>query len=165
VTSKAGALLGALLAGCSPGPPAPAGEGFDAIAFFSGRTHGEGVLKVVARDPVALRVDSVGRRTGRDALSLVQRIHEGDKPPRERTWRLRRDGPGRFGGGLSDARGTVSVVAQGRALAIAYTMHNGMTVEQRLLLRPGGRVVDNRMTIRLLGARIARIDEVIAKLD
>ena len=37
--------------------------------------------------------------------------------------------------------------------------------EQVLTLQPGGRKVINRMTIRKLGMTVARVEEVITKID
>ncbi len=155
-------LLCALLAAA---PPVPAPPAFDPLRFFAGRTRGVAELKVVlrARTPVTVR----GRGTlGPDgSLALEQTVVEGDKPPRIRHWRLRRVGPGRYAGTLTDARGPVEAVVEGRRMQLRFTSTGGFRVRQTLTLLPDGCTLANRLEARRFGIRLAVLTERISKLD
>ena len=159
-----------MLAGCievpgdvDPVPPAP-GPAFDAFAFFTGRSAGEGELATLFSDPVPIRVESEGRMEG-EVLVLDQRIRQGDKPARTRQWRLEQTGPMRWEGSLTDADGRVVTSASGNALTIDYPMEDGLQVHQRLTLAPDGSRAHNRMTVRALGLLVvARLEEDIRRL-
>ena len=71
--------------------------------------------------------------------------------------------PIRHTGTLTDASGPVETVAIGRAIRIRYPMKGGLTVEQWLILLPGGRAIDNRMTVHKWGMRVATLRERIEK--
>ena len=161
------ALVALALGGCSAEAPLPADPGarFDPVAFFAGRSHGDAVLRVAFSDPVWVKVDSAGRRTGGGGLSLDQSIREGDKPARKRRWVMRPAGTGQFAGTLTDADGPVAIAVAGPRATIAYRMKNGLEVRQELALQPGGRTLANRLVVRKFGVRVARLDETIRKLD
>ena len=131
--------------------------------FFSGRTHGENVLKVVFKRPAKLAVDSVGRREGKDFV-LIDTVREEGKPVRERRWVMRPAGPNRYTGTLTDAVGPVEVTVSGKAATIRYTMHGGLKVDQRLELRDS-RTLSNRVVVKKFGMRFARVEGTIRKLD
>ena len=153
------------LAGCSVPPEAPSPQPlFDPVAFFTGRTHGEGIIDPLVGAKSRLRVDSVGH-ADRGGILLVQRIEEGTKPARIRRWRLKPVAPGRYGGWLTDAEGAISAERDGNTLAIRYRTPAGLDVEQMLTLRPDRRTVGNRMTIRKWGLPVARVKERITKVD
>ena len=134
------------------------------VDFFTGRTRGEGTLKIVLQKPGRISVDSVGR-AGKDGwLRLDQSIHEPGKPPRRRFWRFRQVGPNRFIGTLSDAAGPVRIDRHGQRLRIRYTNRNNLAFEQ-WLTPAGPRRVHNNMRIRRFGIILAHVDEVIRKLD
>lgn len=158
------ALALALGACGSPPPPEASepGEAFDPIAFFTGRTHGEGTLDQVLKGSRRLTVDSIGRER-KDGLILTQRISVAGEPPRTRNWLLRRTGPGRFAGSLTDADGPVETTAIGRAIRIRYPLKGGLEVEQWLVALPGGRSLDNRLTVTKWGIRVASLRERITK--
>jgi hypothetical protein len=154
-------LLIALAALAATAPP-PAARPLDPIAFFEGRSHGDGRLSVLLKKPVTIRVDSVGRRVGR-ALVLDQRIQEQGKPARNRRWVLRPTSAGRFTGTLTDATGPVVVTSDDRTIEIRYPMKNGLQVEQTLTPIEGGRAIDNVMKVRKFGLPVATLREHIRK--
>lgn len=151
------------LAACAPSPPpVSAGPAFDPITFFEGRTRGTGELSVVLSQPRSLTVEGVGRVRPDGALVLRQRVEEEGRPPRNRRWEIRRTGPGRYAGALSDATGPVRAEASGGRLRIRYPSADGQ-VEQWLTLSPDGRSARNRLTVKRLGVVVARVEEVIRK--
>jgi hypothetical protein len=75
---------------------APAHAAFNPVDFFRGKTHGEGMLKIIFQSPKKMTVDSVGRSDGDGSLVLEQSVHEPGKPPRIRYWRMRQTAPDRF---------------------------------------------------------------------
>ena len=78
----------------------------DPMRFFEGRTEGVSTVKVIARKPFTSR--TLGRGQIADGmLTLVQRVHEDDKAPFDRRWRMKQVGPGRFTGTMSEAVGPV----------------------------------------------------------
>jgi hypothetical protein len=154
------------LAACTPSPEHPeraaAAPHFAVTAFFGGASHGEGMLKVTLRKPVAIHVRSFGR-VDRGTLILDQKIVEGAKPPRTRQWRIREVAPGRYAGTLSDAAGPVTGDVSGNRLTLRFAMRGRLQATQWLTLQPGGRVALNGMAIRKWGVRIASLEERIAK--
>ena len=157
-------LLAIALGGCvSPAPAMP--PTFDPLAFFTGPSRGEGTLKIIARPSVAIRVESHGRPDGKGGIILDQTIREGAKPARQRRWVLRRTSPTTMAGTITDAPGPVAGRLDGDRLILAYRMKDGLKAEQVLTIQPGGRSLVNRMTVRKFGLPVARVEEVIAKVD
>lgn len=155
-------LVGCVSTGMPRGVPASTPR-YDALMFFDGHQSGDGVLKVVMRKAVEMRVEGRGQRSG-DTLVLVQQVVEGDKPERRRNWKLTRVAPDRWEGTLSDATGPVVATANGNTLSIDYDSDEG-AVHQTIMLEPGGRVAQNHLTVRKLGIVVAVLDETIRKLD
>lgn len=151
------------LCGCASNITLPAvGREFQPIAFFEGRSHGDGELRKLFSSPVTVSVDSVGRlRNG--TLVLDQTIREGGKPPSIRRWTIVRAGPG-YSGTLTDAIGNVEGRVDGPRLYIRYTMKHGLTVQQQLAEQPDGRTVLNRLVVYKLGVRVATLNEIIRKV-
>jgi len=116
--------------------PAPV---FAPERFFVGRTHGEGVLRVALRAPVRTIVDGDGRIERDGTLVLTQRVQQGDKPVRERRWRIHADGAGQYTGSLTDAEGAVTGVTRGNLLHLSFRMKGGLAVQQDLFSRRTGR--------------------------
>lgn len=162
-----GAPLGLLaLAACTAAAPPEAsqpGPAFDPVAFFTGATHGDGKLDQVMKGTRTVTVDSIGRPEPDGTLTLIQRIAMQGDPPRTRVWKFRTVAPGRYAGTLTDASGPVETVAIGRAIRIRYPMKGGLTVEQWLTALPGGRALDNRMTVHKWGMKVATLRERIEK--
>lgn len=161
------AVLALPLAGCNVGTVLPADQGasFDPIAFFEGRTRGEGTLHKVIGGDSLVTVESFGTRDRRGGLVLDQVIRRGTKPPSQRRWVMRPVTPGRFTGTLTEAEGPVEGTVSGPRATIRYRTKDGFHIEQHLALQPGGRVLLNELNVRRGGIRVARLDERIRKLD
>lgn len=144
--------------------PLTVGPDLQPMAFFLGRTHGEGELDKLFSRPVRVAVDSVGRRQG-DMLVLDQTIYEGRSPPSVRRWTMRPVGINRYSGTLTDATGPVSVVVSGSHADIRYKTKSGFEVEQELVLQSDGKTILNRLRAHKLGIRVAALDETIRKLN
>ena len=153
------AACSALAASAAPSQSAPS---FDAVAFFTGNTTGEGTLKKMFSAAQVVRVTGRGRVEG-GVLVLDQTVSITGEPRRERQWRLRAGAPGRWSGTLSDAKGPVLAQASGAVLTIAYTSDEGMGITQTVTLAPDGNSARNRMKIRKLGMTVATIDETITR--
>ena len=151
------ALLGLLLLAQAP---AAAPE-----QFFVGRTQGTGTVNVILSGRHGVRVHSRGRMERGGALVLDQRIEEEGKPARNRSWRLVRSGGNRVTGTITDARGPVTGEVVGNVLNLRYRLAEGPTVEQRITFQPGGRIAQNRMTIRRFGFTVATVEETIRRVD
>lgn len=137
----------------------------DMLSFFTGKTHAENVLKIVLKRPAKLIVDSVGGKGDRGDFVLIDTVREEGKPVRTRKWVMRPAGPNRFTGALSDAVGPVDVTVSGNEARIRYTMKGGLKVEQRLELQGDGKSLSNKVIVRKLGLKFARVEGTIRKLD
>ncbi|MEO7276873.1 MAG: DUF3833 family protein [Sphingomicrobium sp.] len=156
--------MNALIAAALVVAAGPAEAPFDPISFFRGRTHGEGIVKIIFTGTKQVSVDSLGHDEKDGSLLLRQHIHEGTKPVRVRYWRLRQTTPGHFAGTLSDAAGPVEVDLVGNAVHIRYTDKDHLNIDQ--WLRPSGpTTLRNRMRVKRFGIVVAHVDEVIRKLD
>lgn len=170
-------MLGACVSTPDSAAPVALAEAprFDPFTFFVGESRGEGTLAKVLSDPVPIRVESMGRievetRPGalwaeppRKVLVLDQVVHEGDKPARQRQWRLTEIAPGRYEGTLSDAIGPVSARSEGNRLTITFTMKGGFAVRQELTLSPDGTHAANVMRVSKLGLTVAVLSEDIVR--
>ena len=170
-TGRMAATLALLagLSGCvSAGrlPPARAdAPALDALGFFAGQSRGEGTLKIALRRPRAVTVASVGRWGSDGGLILDQTVTLAGQPATQRQWQLRRDGPGAFAGSLSDAAGPVAGRFEGNRLHLRFTMKGGLRADQWLALQPGGKVLHNVMIVRKFGLPLARLEEVITRME
>jgi hypothetical protein len=156
----------ALAAASVTSPVLPTGSSatLDPIVFFSGRSHGEGKLDTMLKRPVALVVESHGKRQG-DTLILDQTIREGAKPARARRWVMRPIAPGRYTGTLTEAEGPVIVSVVGPRAYIRYRMRGGLEVDQQLALQSDEMSLLNRLYVRKFGVRVATVHETIRKLN
>jgi hypothetical protein len=137
---------------------------FNPVDFFRGRTHGDGTLKVIFQPSKTIRVDSLGSTEKDGSLLLKQVIHEPEKPPRTRYWRLRQEGPNSFSGTLTDAASTVRVDVTKDQVRIRYKGKDHLDFDQRLT-PVGPNEVRNRMKVKRFGITVAHFDELIRKLD
>ena len=161
----AAAIAGAaLMVGAAPAA-APQGRSLELTEFFSGRTHGEGILRVAFRKPVKHIVDSVGRRGPNGEFILIDKIKEGDDPVRERRWVMRSTGANGYSGTMTDAVGPVRVTVAGPKATIRYKMKGGISIDQQLTLQGDGNTLANHVTGKRLGVRVARLEGFIRKLD
>lgn len=142
----------------------PAHAEFNPVEFFRGKTHGEGVLKIIFQAPKHISVDSEGSAEKDGSLLLKQTIHEPEKPPRVRYWRMRQTGPRSFEGTLTDAASPVRVDVEGARIRIRYQGKDHLNFDQ-WLTPAGPKEVHNAMKVKRFGIIVAHYDEVIRKLD
>lgn len=157
-----------LLAGCvasSPRPelraPAPV---FSTETFFTGRTEGEGRLKIAFSRTKHVAVHGTGHVEPDGTLVLDQIVETQGKPATRRTWHIHRTAAGGYAGTLSDAAGPVTGEVAGNRLHLAFPMRGGFRAEQWLYLRPGGQVALNRLVVRKLGVTVAALTETIRRV-
>lgn len=162
---KATTALAVAALAASTGSTADPGPTLDMIQFFTGRTHGENVIKIAFHGPHKLIVDSVGGRNKEGEFVLIDNVQEEGKPARKRTWVMRPSGANHFTGSLSDAIGPVEVSVSGDSASIRYTMRDGhLGIDQQLKLRRDGSLA-NHVVARKFGIKAAQIDGSIRKLD
>ncbi|MGE5563445.1 MAG: DUF3833 family protein [Bacillota bacterium] len=155
-------LLALALAGSAAADPAPK---LDMLAFFTGRTHADNVIKIALKGSHKLIVDSVGGRNKEGQFVLIDTVREEGKPERKRTWVMHPDGPNHFTGVLSDAKGPVDVTVSGNGAVIRYVMkEGGLKIEQDLQLQRDG-TLSNHVIARKFGLKFAQADGTIRKLD
>jgi len=142
----------------------PAHAAFNPVDFFRGKTHGDGVLKIIFQSAKRMTVDSEGRTEKDGSLLLEQTIHEPGKPPRTRYWRLRETGPNRYEGSLTDAASAVRVDVDKDSVRIRYKGKDHLDFDQ-LLTPDGPRQVHNSMRVKRFGFTVAHFEETIRKLD
>lgn len=160
----AAALLLAVAAtgASSAGEPEPK---LNMLDFFTGHTHADNVIKIVLHGPHKLVVDSVGGRNKEGEFVLIDTVLEEGKPARKRTWVMHPQGPGRFTGTLSDAKGPVNVVVDGGAATVTYEMkEGGLKIVQLLHLDRDG-TLSNYVVAKKFGFKFAQVDGTIRKLD
>ena len=157
-------LLALALGGCASRLlPAPDDVRFDPIRFFHAPAEGRGTLYKLIGKPVPVHVTS--RSEGDlNHLRVVQLIREGDKPPRERTWTIRRVGDGQYTATLTDAAGPVRMTVEGGRAFIRYRTEDGLVIDQQLALHGRAAILCNRLTVRKLGVRVAWLSETIRRL-
>ena len=145
---------------------APAAEPkLDMLAFFSGHTHADNLIKIALHGPHKLIVDSIGGRNKEGQFVLIDTVQEEGKPTRKRTWVMHPDGPNHFTGSLSDANGPVDVTVSGNSASIRYVMkEGGLKVQQDLQLRSDG-TVSNHVIAKKFGLKFAQVDGTIRKAD
>ena len=158
--------LASVVSGCGANVKLPTdhGSAFNPIAFFIGRTRGDGELKKLFSRSIEVRVDSVGRKQG-DMLVLDQTIREPGKPASTRRWRLRFIDAVHYTGSLTDAVGPVQITVKGSGAEITYTMKGDFLVRQQLAVQEDGRTMLNRLEVRKFGLRVASLNETIRKLN
>ena len=143
---------------------APAQAAFNPVEFFRGRTHGEGMLKIIFQSAKKMSVDSEGVAEKDGSLVLKQVIHEPGKLPRTRFWRMRQTAPDRFEGTLTDAASPVRVDVGKDSIRIRYTAKDHLNFDQTLT-PVSAKEVHNQMKVKRFGITVANYDETIRKLD
>jgi hypothetical protein len=158
----AAALLGAAAAAsAAPDPPK-----LDMLAFFTGRTHADNIIKIALHSPHKLIVDSIGGHNKEGEFVLIDTVHEEGKPVRTRTWVMHPVGPDHFTGSLSDAIGPVDVVVRGNSATISYIMRDGhLRIAQQMELEENGKSLSNHVVAKKFGLTFAHVDGTIHKLD
>ena len=141
------------------------GQKLDMLDFFTGKTHGDNVMKTAFHRPHKLIVDSVGGHNKEGEFILIDNVQEEGKPARKRVWAMHPAGTNHFTGSLSDAVGPVDVNVSGDTATIRYTMKDGhIAIDQRLQLQRDGSL-SNRVVARKFGMKFGQVDGTIRKLD
>jgi hypothetical protein len=159
----AAAALLALSATASAAPEKPK---LDMMAFFTGKTHADNVIKIALHAPHKLIVDSIGGRNKEGEFVLIETVREEGKPERKRSWVMHPVGPDHFSGVLTDAVGPVDIVVSGPSATIRYTMkERNLKVVQQLQLQADGKSLANHVVARKFGLTFAKVDGTVRKLD
>ena len=135
------------------------------LRFFEGRTETIGIMKMIMKKPHRVRSVGHGKITADGTLVLVQKVHDDGEPPKERTWRIRKVGPGKFSGSMSEAKGPVTIEQVGDGYRFRFKIHGGLSVEQWVVPDEGGRSGSSKLTIRKYGMKVASSDATIRKLS
>ena len=137
----------------------------DPLRFFEGRTESIGTVKLVTKKPFKSRAIGKGEIRSDGSLDLVQRVEDQGEQPRERRWRIRPVGPGRYTGTISEAKGPVTVEEIGDRYRFRFRMEGSVSIEQWLTPMPDGRSARSVVTIRKYGIKVGSSDAVIRKLN
>ena len=133
--------------------------------FFAGRTEGSGSVRIMLSGTSSVRTQGRGRILPDGSLHLDHVVNQEGEPERRRTWQMRRTGPGRYTGTISDARGPVAAELQGNRLHVTYRTREGYSVDQWITFNSDGRTASNQMTFRRMGVRVATLQETIRRVD
>ena len=137
----------------------------DPLRFFVGTTESVTTVSVLMRKAYSARARGYGE-IGRDgSLSLVQRVEDEGKKPFERRWYIRRTGPGRFEGSMSQAKGPVAVAEIDGRYRFRFRVKGNLSVEQWVIPLPGGTVARTESTVRKLGLKVATSHGFIRKIS
>lgn len=134
------------------------------LTFFEGRTDSTGTLKIMLGKARRSSSTGQGRIEADGSLTLVQQVQEPGKPTRERRWSIRRVGPGRFSGTMSEATGPVTIDEIDGRYRLRLRMAGGLSVEQWLTPLAGGTSARSALTVRKLGVVVARGEGLIRKV-
>lgn len=137
----------------------------DPLRFFEGRTETVSTVKVFTKKPFRSRATGRGRMLSDRSLDLVQRVEDEGQPPRERRWKIRQTGPGRFVGTMSEAVGPVTIDETPKGYRFRFKLKDHMAVEQLLTPIGSGRAARTVTTVRKLGLKVAKSEGIVRKLD
>ncbi|MEP6992944.1 MAG: DUF3833 family protein [Acidobacteriota bacterium] len=157
-----------VLSGCLGGfrvgeTSAPAPQ-FRPEQFFTGVTHGEGVLAALGRTDRAFHVTGAGHSESDGTFVLDQTVSYADGAVEQRSFRMRRVDEHEYAGSLTGASGAVWARAEGNGFHVRYTIRKpAVTMEQWIYLRPDARTALNRATVRVLGIPVAHLSETIRR--
>jgi hypothetical protein len=135
------------------------------MRFFEGQTESLGTIRLFLKKPYRSRALGRGIIAPDGSLLLVQRVEDEGKPPRERRWRIRQVGPGRYAGTMSEAIGPVTIDTVGESYRFRYRMKGNFAVEQWLVPLPGGMSARNSLKVRRFGMTVGTSDGTIRKLS
>lgn len=143
--------------------PVQASHPTDPLRFFEGRTEYVSTMKLLAKKPYRSRTLGHGEIADDGSLRLIQKVHDEGKPAHERRWHMRKVGPGRFAGTMSQAKGPVTVDEVDGRFRFRFRMKGGVSVEQ-WLIPVSHDAARSRLTIRKLGFTVGRSEGTIRKL-
>jgi len=145
-------------------PHAAAAAPVKPLEFFEGKTESIGTIKVVLKKAFKSRSIGTGKIEADGTLTLIQRVEDEGKPPRERRWKIRQTGPKRFVGAMSEASGPVAIEEIDGSYRFRFKMKGNLSVEQWVTPNPGGKTAKNTMTIKKLGMTVGTGIGTIRKL-
>ena len=160
-----GLTSAAMLAFAAPASAAAADSKANPMSFFEGRTESISTVKVFTKKPFRSRSVGRGKLLADRSLDLVQRVEDEGQPPRERRWKIRQSGPGRFVGTMTDAIGPVTIEETSKGYRFRFKLKDQMAVEQWLTPSGGGRTARTVTTVRKFGLKVAKSEGTIRKLD
>lgn len=128
-------------------------------------TETVGTTKILMHKPVETRSIGRGQIEPDGSLLLVQRVEDEGRPAYLRRWEIRRVGPGRFTGSMSQATGPVLIQQVGNRYRFSFRMKGGMSVEQWLTPLPSGLSANSIMTVRKFGLAVASSTALVRKLS
>lgn len=137
----------------------------DPLRFWEGKTETVSTIKVIMKKAFKTRSLGVGKIKPDGSLELVQRVEDEGKPPRERRWHIRKEGPKRYVGTMNEATGPVIIEEVGDRYRFRFKMKGNLSVEQWITPNPGGKSGRNKLTIKKLGMTVASSEGTIRKLD
>jgi len=138
------------------GTPALAAPLTDPLRFFEGHTETDGVVNVIMKKPRHVRNVGRGTISADGSLSLVQQVREEGKAPKERVWHIRKVGPNKFAGTMSDAVGPVTIEQVGDRYRFRFKLAGGLSAEQWVTPNAEGSAGRSVLTVRKLGITVAR---------
>ena len=137
----------------------------DPMRFFEGRTESVGIMKMIMKKPYRVRSVGVGKINGDGSLHLVQQVRDEGHAPKERVWRIRQVGPGKFTGTMSEAKGPVTIEQVGNGYRFRFKMKGNLSVEQWVVPNDDGKSGSSKLTIRKYGMKVASSEGTIRKLS
>ena len=160
-----GVLVPALMLGILAMPGTGRAEPLsDPMRFFEGQTESISTVKVAMKRPFRSRSLGRGKLLPDRSLDLVQRVEDEGKPVRERRWKIRQVGPGRYAGTMSEAVGPVVIEYTPDGYRFQFKMKGNLAVEQWLVPQSDGERAKSRTIIRKFGITVARSDGTIRKI-
>lgn len=160
---RAAAFAVAMSLAMTPSQSAVAAE--DPLHFFEGRTESIGTVRLVMKKPFRSKAIGIGEIRPDGSLVLVQRVYDQGEQPRERRWHMRRVGPGRYSGTMTEAKGPVIVEEIDGKYRFRFRMDGSVSVEQWLIPSTDGRSARSKVTIRKYGIQVGSSNAVINKLN
>jgi Protein of unknown function (DUF3833) len=137
----------------------------DPMRFFEGRTESIGTVKIVTKKLFRSRAIGKGEILPDGSLRLIQRVEDEGELVRERRWHMRKVGPGRYTGRMSEARGPVVVEEVDGKYRFRFRMDGNVSVEQWLIPAADGLSAKTKVIIRKFGVRVGGSNGIIRKLD
>ena len=158
------ALFALVLAVVASSPANAAGERADPLRFFQGLTESVSTVKLIMKKPYRSRAMGTGKIVSGGALDLVQRVEDEGRDVKTRRWLIRRIGPGRFTGTMSEADGPVTIDEIDGRYRFRFKAKGGLSVEQWLTPGADGRSATSRISVRKFGLRVGHSEGVIRKI-
>ncbi len=163
--AQIGLAAAATLAFSTPASSGASARIADPLRFFEGRTETISTVKVLTKKPFRSRSTGRGKMMSDRSLDLVQRVEDEGQPPRERRWKIRQTGPGRFVGTMSEAVGPVTIDETPKGYRFRFKMKDHMAVEQWLTPIGSGSAARTVTTVRKFGLKVAKSEGTVRKLD